>query len=346
MTHEGDEVSGPVPHSRGFLIGLVLLLLFVAFVLVRPYLGAVVLAVLIGFLMQPIHRALLRVVRSPSLAAFVGLALVAFALVIPIVFIAQQLRDEAAMVVAFVQDPQGLERAIDDLGARVGIESTEGFLERGLAALAAALQGRLASSLATVIDVVAGFVLFFFLLFFVLRDGAAAARAVRRLTPLRPAARERLYVLIGQRTKAIALGTFLVSIAQGVAAGIGWWFFGFPAPVFWAFVMTVIAVLPLGAPMLVMVPAGVIAILQGDYFAGIGILVYGTVVVGLLDNLLRPFVVGRGGDAHPSIILIGTIGGLAVFGVSGFLLGPLLLSLLGPVLEVWAEDRRADARAA
>lgn len=345
MTHEGDEVSGPVPHSRGFLIGLVLLLLFVAFVLVRPYLGAVVLAVLIGFLMQPIQLALVRVVRSPSAAAFLGLALVALALVIPFVFIVQQLRDEAAMVVAFVQDPQGLDRAIDDLGARFGIESTEGLLERGLAALTTAVQGRLASSLATVIDVVAGFVLFFFLLFFVLRDGAAAARAVMRLTPLRPAARLHLFELIAQRTKAIALGTFLVSIAQGVAAGVGWWFFGFPAPVFWAFVMTVIAVLPLGAPMLVMVPAGIIAILQGDYFGGIGILVYGTVVVGLLDNLLRPFVVGRGGDAHPSIILIGTIGGLAVFGVSGFLLGPLLLSLLGPVLEVWAEDRRAEARA-
>lgn len=346
MTHEGEEVSGPVPHSRGFLIGLVLLLLFVAFVLVRPYLGAVVLAVLIGFLMQPAQRSLVRMVRSPSAAALVGLLLVAVALVIPIAFIVQQLRDEAAMVVAYVQDPNGLAGTVDELGARFGIERTEGLLQRALAALAAAVQGRLASSLATVVDVVAGFVLFFFLLFFVLRDGAAAARAVKRLTPLRPAAREHLYDLIAQRTKAIALGTFLVSIAQGVAAGIGWWFFGFPAPVFWAFVMTVIAVLPLGAPMLVMAPAGIIAIVRGDYFAGIGLLVYGTVVVGLLDNLLRPFVVGRGGDAHPSIILIGTIGGLAVFGVSGFLLGPLLLSLLGPVLEVWAEDRRADARAA
>jgi len=191
------------------------------------------------------------------------------------------------------------------------------------------------------VNLVASLVLFFFLLFFVLRDGEEFVELVKGFTPIRNEARERLFALIAARTKAISLGTFLVSIAQGVAAGLGWWFFGFPAPVFWAFVMTVIAVLPLGAPMVVIAPAGIIAILQGNYFAGIGLLVYGAVVVGLIDNILRPFVVSRGSDSHPAVILIGTIGGLAVFGVSGFLLGPLLLSLLGPVLRVWADEQRA-----
>jgi predicted PurR-regulated permease PerM len=91
--------------------------------------------------------------------------------------------------------------------------------------------------------------------------------------------------------------------------------------------------------MFIIAPASIIAILQGNVFAGIGLLVYGIVVVGLLDNILRPFVVGRGTDAHPAVILVGTIGGLALFGISGFLLGPLLLSLLGPVLDVWAQEQ-------
>ena len=339
----------PVPPSRLFLIGLALLLLFVAFVVVRPYLGAVVLAILIGFLMQPIHRRLVRWVRYPSLAATIGLLLVILALVLPFVVMVQQLRDEAAMVVAFVQDEQGLERAMGDIAARFGMERSQvdGLVQRALTGLAGAVQGGLGSTVAKVFDVVAGFIVFLFLVFFVLRDGEAFARGVKDLTPIREGARDRLYHLIAQRTRAIALGTFLVSLAQGIAAGIGWWIFGFPAPIFWGFVMTVIAVLPLGAPMLVMVPAGIIRIVQGDLLAGIGIIAYGAVVVGLLDNLLRPFVVGRSGggessDAHPAIILVGTIGGLAVFGVSGFLLGPLLLSLLGPVLEVWAEERRGE----
>lgn len=344
MTHEGDEVSGPVPPNRGFLVGLVLLLLFVAFILIRPFLGAVVLALLIGFLMQPIHRRLVRLVRSPSVAATIGLLLFTVALVLPLVIIVNELRDEAATVVAFVQDPEGLAASIDSVAARLGVPQAQAdsFLQRALSGLAGAVQGALVPTITAAVNLLAALILFFFLLWFTLRDGAAFVAAIKRLTPLRAEAKEHLFSLVAQRTKAIALGTFLVSLAQGIAAGLGWWFFGFPAPVFWGFVMTVIAVLPLGAPALVLVPAGIIALLQGNYFAGIGILVYGAVVVGLLDNFLRPFVVGRGSDAHPAIILVGTIGGLVVFGISGFLIGPLLLSMLGPVLEVWAEERRAE----
>ena len=344
MTHEGDEVSGPVPPNRGFLLGLLLLLLVLAFVLVRPFLGAVVLALLMGFLLHPLHARLVRRVRSPGLSATIVLLLFTVALVLPLVIIGVQLRDEAAMVVAFVQDPEGLSAWFQTTAQRFGIAEAEAdsFLQRALSGLASGVQSALVPGITAAVNMLAAIVLFFFLLWFALRDGARFVEATKRLTPLRPAAKEHLFALIAGRTKAIALGTFLVSIAQGVAAGLGWWFFGFPAPVFWGFVMTVIAVLPLGAPFLVLVPAGIIAILQGDYYSGIGILVYGAVVVGLIDNFLRPFVVGRGTDAHPAIILVGTIGGLVVFGVSGFLIGPLLLSMLGPVLEVWAEERRAE----
>lgn len=343
MTHEGDEVSGPVPPNRAFLVGLVLLLLFAAFVLVRPFLGAVVLAVLMAFLMYPLQRRLTRRL-PPGLAATILLILFALALVLPFVVIFGQLRGEAASVVEFVQDPNGLSAWFQASADRFGIgeAQADSFLQRALSGLAGAVQAALVPTITAAVNVLAGLVLFFFLLWFGLRDGTSFIAGVKRLTPLRPEARDHLFELIAARTKAIALGTFLVSIAQGVAAGIGWWFFGFPAPVFWGFVMTVIAVLPLGAPFLVIVPAGVIAILQGDLYAGIGLLVYGAVVVGLIDNFLRPLVVSRGADAHPAVILVGTIGGLVVFGVSGFLVGPLLLSMLGPVLEVWAEERRAE----
>lgn len=344
MTHEGEQVAGPVPHSRWFLVALAVLLLYVAFRLVRPYLGAVVLAILIGFLMQPLHVRLLRVVRSPSLAATLGVLLVTLALVLPLAFIVAQLRDEAAMVVAFVQDAEGLQTSLAGIAARLGVEpaAADSFVQRALGGLAGAIQSAVGPTITAAVNVLAGLVLFFFLLFFVLRDGSAFLRAIRRLAPVRERERDRLFQLVAARTRAIALGTFLVSLAQGIAAGLGWWFFGFPAPVFWGFVMTVIAVLPLGAPFLVLVPAGLIALAQGDTFAGIGILLWSGLVVGLLDNVLRPFLVGRGTDVHPAVILVGTIGGLTVFGISGFLLGPLLLSLLGPVLEVWAADARGS----
>lgn len=345
MAGEGDD--GALPPSRKFLLALVVLLLFFTFLLVRPYLGAVVLALLLGFLLQRPYRALLRRVRFPSLAAGLILLVVFAALVGPIAFIVRSLADEAGMVVALLQDPAGMEAAAARALAQFGVdeERVTSLIQDAGQAAAGGLQGALLPTLSKAAHFLGSLLVFSILLFFVLRDGERAIEVLGPLTPLRPAARERLLGLVADRTRAIALGTFLVSIIQGVASGLGWWFFGFPAPVFWGFVMTIIAVLPLGAPFLVMVPAGILALLQGNLFAGIGILVYAAVIVGLIDDLLRPYVVGRRSGVHPAVILVGTLGGITVFGVSGFLLGPLVVSMLEPVLQVWAEERRASTGA-
>lgn len=336
------------PNARPsllFIVGLVVVLLYAAFYIIRPFLGAVVLAILVGFLMQPLQRRLVGVVRSPSLAATIGLVLFTAVLVVPLGFIVQELAQEAAAMATLLQNPTALEATIRERLASFGIQREQGaeLIRKALAGIATAVQGIALASIAKAVEIVAALVLFFFLLFFVIRDWDGFAATAYSLTPLRPRSREHLYQLVATRTRSIALGTLLVSIAQGIVAGIGWWIFGFPSPIFWGFVMTIIAILPLGAPFIVMLPAGLYALFQGDYFSGIGILVWAVGVVGLIDNVLRPFVVGRQSDVHPALILVGTIGGLAVFGVSGFLLGPLLLSLLEPALVVWVEEREEMA---
>lgn len=344
MTQRARE-EGDVPHSRGFLLGLVLLLLLIALLLARAYLGAIVLALLFSYLLHKPFEALAKRVRWRSVAAGIMLLLFALALFGPLAIIVSALRSEAAVVVEIARDPQRIEAAAATALAPFGVdpEQSAAFVERATAQAAAAIQGAAAAMAPRVAHVLAGFLIFFFLLFFGLRDGAAAMAAIRTLIPLREEAKGRLLAMIGARTRAIAVGTFLVGLVQGVAGGLGWWFFGFPAPVFWGFVIAVFAVLPFGPPFLIMAPAGVIALLNGDLFAGIGMIVYAAVVVGLVDDVLRPWLVGKRSGVHPALVLVGTLGGLAVFGVSGFLLGPLALGMLGPVLEVWADERRAAA---
>lgn len=344
MRHEGDEVSGPVPHSRGFLLGLVVLLLLVALVLARAYLGAIVLALLFAFLLHRPFEALARLVRWRSVAAGIMLLLFAVAIFGPLAIIIAALRDEAGLVIQLARDPQRFEAVIARALAPFGVERSQvgPAIARVVEQGAGLLEGVFVDALSQAAHILAGFLVFFFLLFFGLRDGGAAMAAIRRLIPLRDEAKTHLLTLVGRRTRAITLGTFLVGIIQGVAGGLGWWFFGFPAPVFWGFVITVFAVLPFGPPFFIMAPAGIYALLNGNWFAGIGMLVYAAAIVGLVDDVLRPYLVGKRAGVHPAVILVGTLGGLVVFGVSGFLLGPLALGMLGPVLEVWAEERRAN----
>ena len=198
-------------------------------------------------------------------------------------------------------------------------------------------------TITALLGVLVNIAVFFFLLYFVLTDGEKLLAFVRAALPLPPERREHLLATIGSRTRALFLGTFLVSILQGVLAGVGWWFFGFPAPFFWGFVITFLTILPGGAPFLILVPAGVLAILQGDYFAGVGLLAYGTLIVGTVDNLARPFIVGRSSNVHPAVVFLGTLGGIAAFGATGFIIGPLIVSMVGPVLAEWAVERKTVA---
>lgn len=342
--HEGDETPGHAPPNTLFLSGLALLLLVLTFVLARPFLGAIVLALLFSFLLHRPFESLVRLVRLRSLAAGIMLILFAAAVFGPVAFIVTHLAQDAGIVVELARDPQRVEAALARALAPFGIERSQvaDLVAQAVERVAGLLQGALLGLLASAVHLLTALLVFFFLLFFGLRDGGRAYRALRRLIPLRKPAKDHLLALVGQRTRAIALGAFLVGLVQGVAGGLGWWFFGFPAPVFWGFVITVFAVLPFGPPFFIMAPAGIIALLNGDWFAGIGMLVWAGVIVGVVDDLLRPYLIGKRSGVHPAVILVGTLGGLFVFGVAGFLIGPLLLSMVGPVLQVWAQERRAE----
>jgi predicted PurR-regulated permease PerM len=167
---------------------------------------------------------------------------------------------------------------------------------------------------------------------------------VRKTMPLDEKRRDRLLKRTGERLEAIILGTILVSLVQGIAAALGWWVLGFPAPVFWGFVMTVLAIIPFFGPFMVLIPAGVIWILLGETFAGVALIVWALVLVGLIDDVLRPYVIGRRSKVHAGVILVGILGGIHVFGISGFVLGPLLLGLLAPVLAEWARPEDEPLR--
>ena len=335
---DGDENGRPAPApSRRFLLSVLLILLLLSAYVLRPFLAAVLFALLFGYLLQRPQRWLERRLRWKGVAAGVVLLGVALALVLPTVFVGMSLLEQARDAAAAFESPEQVRQYLVRGLARLGVpEDTAATLPDRIAeSTGTFVQGLLGQTVTAVFELFTGLVVFFFLLYYTLVDGPKLMAFLRENTPIDPKHRERLFRVAGGRVRAILLGAILVSVIQGVAAGIGWWIFGFPDPVFWGFVMTILAVLPFAGPVIVMAPAAVFALLQGDVVAGVGLLVWAAAVVGLVDNVARPFVVGRRADVHPSIILVGTLGGLLVFGVSGFVLGPLIMGLVPPVLEAW-----------
>lgn len=334
-------------RSRRFLLGSLAALAAVSFLILVPFLSGIVFALAAGFVLQRPFRALARWVRWRPLAAGLMVLLVVVALFLPLAFVAWQLVGEAQGIVQQAGHG-GYNETFRSGLASLGVpDATAAKLAgQGAAGAAGLLQQFALGALGKLPRALANVGIFLLVLFFILLSGEGLGEWVRRSIPLPPARRDRLLATVAKRVRALFLGTFLVALVQGSVATLGWWLLGFPNPLFWGFVMTLLAVIPGIGPMLVLAPAALIALLTGRPLAGAILLAYGIAVVGVVDNVVRSLVVGRGSSVHPALILLGTLGGLLVFGLTGFILGPLVLSMVAPVLEELNGSAEAPAEAA
>jgi predicted PurR-regulated permease PerM len=189
-----------------------------------------------------------------------------------------------------------------------------------------------------VLRVTALFFLTLYILFFFLRDGQQLVATMIRVLPLGDVRERQLLAKFAEVSVATIKGTLVVGIVQGAIGGGLFWALGIPAPVFWGAVMAVFSVLPAVGPGLVWAPAAVILLGLGEIVKGIALIVAGVVIIGLVDNVLRPILVGRDIQMPDYVVLLATLGGLAVFGVSGFVIGPVIAAFFLVVWEMFAQE--------
>ncbi|MCP9235314.1 AI-2E family transporter [Lewinella sp. JB7] len=217
----------------------------------------------------------------------------------------------------------------DDLRAR--LNTTVGQAGQYVANWAIGFGGSL---LNTIIQ----FTLVIYLLYFFLVDGWVIERALVRTIPMGDARERTLFRRFAQVARATLKGTLIVAFVQGAIGGILFAIVGIPAALLWGVAMMLLALLPVGGSAIVWVPAAIIMFIQGDVTAGIIIVVVGALIIGLVDNLLRPLLVGRDTQMPDYVVLISTLGGIAMFGLSGFVIGPTVAALFITVWEMMGQD--------
>jgi predicted PurR-regulated permease PerM len=177
-----------------------------------------------------------------------------------------------------------------------------------------------------------------YILFFFLRDGGRLVAALIRALPLGDVRERELLVKFSEVTRATIKGTLVVGCVQGAIGGLLFWILGIPAPVFWGAVMAVFSVMPVVGPGIVWGPAAIILIAGGHIFKGIVLIAGGVVLIGLVDNVLRPLLVGRDTQMPDYLVLLATLGGLSVFGIAGFVIGPVIAAFFLVVWEMFAQE--------
>jgi predicted PurR-regulated permease PerM len=350
--------SAPPASRRTTIIGrgeirlLVLVLatmlgIYVCWRLALPFIGPLAWALALAVMFAPAYRAILNRVRRPNLAAALAICLITAIVVVPMAFVTERLVSEAAAGAAVIKTKVETGEWVRAIESHPRIAPLARWIEENtnipaaIGTIASWLTTQGASLVRGSVTQVIGLFLTFYLLFFFLRDRQLALDGIRQLAPLPESAINRLFRRVADTIQAIVYGTLVIACVQGTLGGLMFWWLGLAAPLLWGVVMGLLAIVPLLGAFIVWIPAAIFLAADGSWGKAIILTVWGTVVVGGIDNLLYPVLVGNRLRMHTVIAFVSVVGGLIVFGVSGVILGPVAVTVTRTLLEYW-RSRNAD----
>lgn len=319
----------------------VALAFYLCWLLLRPFVGVLLWGLVLTSAFAPLHRRLLGRVRQPDLAALLSCIAITLVIGIPTALIGMALIYELAPAFETLQafivgllDPNSpvigqLTRWLAERG--VDIES----VKRQAVEQAQAMMGEFTSnSIGYVRGIVGGAfgliiqVFFtFFTMFYLFRDGKKLHVALAAALPLRGRTTNQIFDRIREVIEASIYGVFVIAVIQGTLGGLAFWVLGLPSAVVWGLVMTFMSLIPFAGAWFVWIPAAIYLAATGSWGAAIGLSLWGSIVIGLVDNFLRPKLVGEKAKLHELFIFFAVLGGLQVFGIIGLFLGPVILAI-------------------
>lgn len=349
-----DPTDSPAWQGKA-LVGLVLAISILFAAVLWPLAGAVSWAVFIAVVFAPLQARALRATRGRrGWAAFGTLMVIVVSVLLPMALLAGSVTHEATAFYARfksgdIQLADYFQRMVGVLPewargwlARVGIDDL-GALQRKLAQAL----GRSSEALTTrafligqsTLDFVLQFFVMLYLLFFLLRDGEQLASTVGRSLPLQPAYTRRLLDQFATVVRATVKGNVVMALVQGALGWLAFWYLGISAALLWGTVMALLSLLPAVGAALVWAPVAIYLAATGSLWSGLGLAAWGVLVIGLVDNVLRPILVGKETRLPDWLVLVATLGGLAVFGPSGFVIGPVVAALFISAWQLFTEER-------
>ena len=338
------------PALRRAVFLLLLALVTVAFFwIISPFFGAVFWAMVLALMFMPVHRRLCALLRGRDTLAALGTLLFCMVIVVvPMIFVVGAMVDEATGFTQrlrtgefnprtyFEQIQNALPGWSRDLLGRFGLFNAQDVVDKLTAAVVQGGQALTTRALAigqNTLMLLVNLGIMLYLLFFFLRDGRDLAQTIRRAVPMQRQHTDFLLSKFATVVRATVKGTVVVALVQGMLGGVAFAFLGIHGAVLWGVVMSVLSLLPAIGAALVWAPVAIYLIATGSMIEGLGLAAWGAGVMGMVDNLLRPILVGKETKLPDYLVLLSTIGGLSIFGVNGFLIGPAIAALF---VATWA----------
>ena len=351
-----DLISLRTLEDNSFLLLIAAVSLAFAWIL-WPLYGAILWGTVIAILFAPLYRRLSKSMRQRrTLAALATVTIIVVMVILPVTLIATLLLQEASSVYEMIRTGElnfgqyfrqvvgALPAWAFDLLDRVGLTNFAAVQERLPAGLLKGSQflGAQAINIGqNTFEFVASLFVMIYLLFFLLRDGDELFRRIRNAIPLRAEQQSALFGKFIIVIRATVKGNIVVALLQGALGGLIFWLMDIRAPVLWAVVMAFLSLLPAVGAALIWLPVAIYFLAIGAVLQGVVLIAYGVLVIGLVDNILRPILVGKDTKLPDYVVLISTLGGMATFGINGFVIGPVIAAMFMAAWVIFSVSKSA-----
>jgi predicted PurR-regulated permease PerM len=347
-------------YARSFALITTLVLAYALLQIVRPFAGPLLWAIFIAFLLYPLHVRLTRRLRGHEHWSAFILTLVTLLLIIgPLTALSAAFATQVGDLLQFAQTTVAdqTKKNVFDLSKvpwlnqimgvlegtfDINVAQVRGWLVEGSRSLLQWLASMGGKVFLGAVGTVVGFVLMIFMMFFFVRDGAEMVATTRELIPMENAYKAKLFDHLASVTRAMVYGTGLTALIQGTLVGIAFLIVGLPSPLVFGVIAALMALLPVGGTAVVWVPAAIVLAAQGRWGSAVFMIVWGALLVSLVDNVVRPMLVSGRASVGTLTVFIGVLGGISAFGAIGLFLGPVVLALIIALIRFMLDIRRAE----
>ncbi len=327
--------------QKYFFLGLMLAVSAAVIFLFYPLFEVIVLSMIFAIILHPIYNWIYKKTGLAGTSALIVILIFAMVIIVPASFIASKLLNESKDLYIELtntnnQNPIRILTNVIETPIRNFISPTFTLnVEEYIGIASDFITTHLASIVSSVVGIFAKIIIIFISLYFLLKDGRKFRKILVGLSPLSDEYDEKIVSKIRQTIYATVKGVLLVALIQGILTGIGMWIFGVPNPTLWGSVSSIASLVPGLGTAIVFVPAVFYMIITGNTTYAIGLLLWGGVIVGLVDNFLSPYFYSKGAEIHQLIMLFAVLGGLVAFGPIGFIFGPIVIALFFALIDIY-----------
>ncbi len=355
-------------YSKYVYFAVFMLLLVLSFLIVFPFLTAVLTGLIFAYVFYPVYTKINEKLRRRTLSSLIVLLIVLLLVTLPTVFVVNLVAKQSVTTYLLARQrlvggnlldincdsPQLNGTTVCNVNARVQDSLSDPkvkvYVDSLLGKFAQFVINKTTDFFLSVPKFVLSLFITFFIMFFLWRDWDSLIKKIHQILHLRKHHETYIMKKMNDMTFAIVYGNVVVALIQGLVGALGFFIFGVPSPLLWGLVMAFFSLIHIIGTPIVWVPTALLMILDGISSAsnnaiirGIGLLIYGVLIISTIDNILKPKIIGSRGNIHPVLVLIGVFGGIAAFGLIGIVLGPLILGLFNVFIDLFEEEMRFNS---